>query len=161
MMGGYGVDKIFYGVFLVVSAAIAGICAFGIYLNVVLWHNDPKRHMSRLLIKIGYVITAGVLLTALISQGSTPATWRAWLYLLGLSISGLGLGQLTLFDVEEKVITDVPRTEAPTVIRLDVLEKLAAAQGLRITLEEERNTAAEEAAAKHEQSPLHAKPQDE
>ena len=139
-------DKFFYGVFLIVSSIIGGIAGYGVILNLLLYPNDPKRHLARLLVKAGYVITSGVLLFAIISQGSTPTTWKSWAYLVGLCITGVGLGMMTMFDVEEKVVTDVPRSNKSDIVRLDDLERLAREHGFRLTAEEARNNDIEERA---------------
>jgi hypothetical protein len=132
-------EKVFFGVFLIVSGIIMAISAYGVGLSVILGRRSREareRHMPRVIVKAGFLITSLVLVITLVQNGASPLSWRSWFYLLGLCISGVGLGMFTFSSVKEMVISDV----ASGRTRFEAIEK-------RLDAEEIRNTNIEDAAA--------------
>jgi hypothetical protein len=140
-------EKVFFGVFLIVSGVIMAVSAYGAALSIVLARRSREakgRHVPKVIVKTGFLITSSVLVITLVQRGASPLGWQSWFYLFGLCVSGAGLGMFTFDSVRELVLADV--AEGKT--RFEGIERDIVRHGERLDAEEIRNTAIEATADK-------------
>jgi hypothetical protein len=138
-------ENIFFAAFLILSGIIMAISGYGAVLSVILGRRSREaqaRHLPKIVTKVGFLITGGVLVVRLVENGASPLSWASWFYLLGLCVSGVGLGMFTFASVKELVLADV--AEGKT--RFENIERDIVTHGERLDAEEVRNTNIEQTA---------------
>jgi hypothetical protein len=104
-----------FGAFTTGMAAVAGV----FYTKAMLMSRSStrlkdhaKRHMWLAVTKLGIVVSQVVLLYRLISIGATDASGAAFFYLIGLSVTGVGvMGQAAALYKDMPLIEDITREE--------------------------------------------------
>ena len=131
-----------YALFLILDAFAVGAAVFGAWAEGKLFTlGDTKRqrrgHAYALASKIGFAVTNGILLAAVISSGQVGVEWRTWAYLIFMGITGVGFAGLTRQSTDELAAQEAEKDKQG--------ERFVALED-RVTAEESRNTDIEEAA---------------
>lgn len=104
-------QKVLFTLILLGSAAGCGLAAIVAAMQVKLAKIDSEthKHVAQFITKIGIVLTQGILTWRIAESQTADPTWYAWLYVIGLAVTSVGLG----LQVRE-VIFDLVRAEETT-----------------------------------------------
>lgn len=86
---------VFYNLLMIATAFMLGVASYSLYLSSRLYIlTGERRWIWHGLVKIGFVFTSVVLLEILLpteAHMAMPPNGRAWFYLVGVAISGIGV----------------------------------------------------------------------
>lgn len=132
-------DKVLFALLLTVGAVGVGLAGVGAWMDYRLSKlKKDKRYLDLLFLKLGIVISQGILIIRLAQlQSADPTVW-AWGYLIGLIVIAAGLARRIRTLIGELAVTEVVHNGLNSSWPRNIER--------RLTAEEARNTDIEEAA---------------
>lgn len=108
--------KLVFSLLLVSISGGVGLAAITAWLHYRLLQlgRDEDGRKPSIIIRIGMVITNGVLIYALVTIGKADPNWRSWFYVLGVVVMTVGFG----WEIGH-LIRELAATEARTEVNRD------------------------------------------
>lgn len=107
-------DKFLYQMLFLATSFLAGTSGYALIESIKLyWMKHERQYIAYALGKIGFLFMAGTLLWALMPVETIPPNVRAWAYLTGTSLAGVGILWFTRLHISPKlVLEEIAREES-------------------------------------------------